>query len=127
VAVSHGEGLLAADMATPLAEIAQLLSTRPKPGAPVVPMKTKMWIARWAVEAWAMSRSAGLVVLALGVGLCSCASVTTKITGSARAGAEQLLLTGTSDRAVGLIDFRPLAGRRVFLDTTQVRRPTPAG
>src|SRR4051812_21769500 len=70
-----------------------------------------------------MSRNAGLLVLALGMGLglCGCASVTTKITGSARAGAEELLLTGTSDRAVGSIDFRPLAGRRVFLDTTQVK------
>jgi hypothetical protein len=70
-----------------------------------------------------MSRNAGLLVLALGMGpgLCGCASVTTKITGSARAGAEELLLTGTSDRAVGSIDFRPLAGRRVFLDTAQVK------
>src|SRR3954470_4670976 len=68
-----------------------------------------------------MSRNAGLLVLALGMGVCGCASVTTKITGSARAGAEQLLLTGTSDRAIGSIDFRPLAGRRAFLDTTQVK------
>jgi hypothetical protein len=84
-------------------------------------MKTKMRIAWRSVEAPAMSRSAGLLVLALGMGLCGCASVTTKITGSARAGTEQLLLTGISDRAVGSIDFRPLAGRRVFLDTTQVK------
>ena len=34
--------------------------------------------------------------------------------------AEQLLLTGTSDRAVGSIDFRPLSGHRVYLETSQV-------
>src|SRR4051794_15714921 len=73
------------------------------------------------VETWAVSRNGGLLLLALCMGLCGYASVTTKITGSARAGAEQLLLTGTSDRAIGSIDFRPLAGQRVFLDTTQVQ------
>lgn len=68
-----------------------------------------------------MSRHAGLLVLALGMGLSGCASVTTKITGSTRAGAEGLLLTGVSDRAVGSIDFRPLAGQPVFLNTTQIQ------
>ncbi|QEH34607.1 hypothetical protein OJF2_31480 [Aquisphaera giovannonii] len=63
------------------------------------------------------------LVLALAVGggggMSGCVSVTTKITGSARAGAEQLLLTGTSQRAVDSIDFRPLAGRKAFLAVAQ--------
>src|SRR5262245_28342941 len=69
-------------------------------------------------EAGAMSRYASVLALALATALSGCASVTTKITGSPRAGTEQLLLTGTSDQAVGLVDFRPLAGHRVFLDTS---------
>ena len=68
----------------------------------------------------ALSRSASILPLALVVALSGCTSVTTKITGTPRAGAEQLLLTGTSDRAVCSIDFRPLAGHNVFLDATQV-------
>ncbi len=49
-----------------------------------------------------------------------CTSVTQKITGSSRAGAEQLLLTGISDRAVSSIDFHPLAGHHVYLETGQL-------
>lgn len=69
-----------------------------------------------------MSRAGGLVMLVLGIGLnvAGCTSVTTKITGSSRAGAEQLLLTGTLERAVSSIDFRPLQGRRVYLDSSLV-------
>ena len=67
-----------------------------------------------------MSRTVSILWLALGMASCGCVSVTTKITGSSRAGAEQLLLTGTSDRAVGSIDFRPLSGHRVYLETSQV-------
>ncbi|MDR3622453.1 MAG: hypothetical protein P4L85_24090 [Paludisphaera borealis] len=67
-----------------------------------------------------MSRFASLATLALAMALSGCVSVTTKLTGSARSGAEQLLLTGTADRAIASIDFRPLAGRKVFLETGQV-------
>ena len=67
-----------------------------------------------------MSRTVSILWLALGMASCGCVSVTTKITGSSRAGAEQLLLTGTFDRAVGSIDFRPLSGHRVYLETSQV-------
>lgn len=49
-----------------------------------------------------------------------CVSVTTKLTGSSRSGAEELLLTATADRAIETIDFQPLAGRKVFLETGQV-------
>ncbi|WP_165234276.1 DUF6655 family protein [Aquisphaera insulae] len=60
-----------------------------------------------------------VLALVVGGGAGGCVSVTTKITGSSRAGAEQLLLTGTSQKAVDSIDFRPLAGRKVFLSVTQ--------
>jgi hypothetical protein len=50
-----------------------------------------------------------------------CMSVDNKITGTSRAGAEQMLLTGTSDRAISLVDFRPLSGARVYLDTSNVK------
>jgi hypothetical protein len=52
--------------------------------------------------------------------LCGCASVGTKITGSSRAGAEQVLLTGTADQAIDCVDFGPLAGAAVFLDPSNV-------
>jgi hypothetical protein len=45
---------------------------------------------------------------------------TVKQTGTARTGTEQLLLTNAWDRAVQKVDFRPLTGVPVFLDTTNV-------
>ena len=47
-----------------------------------------------------------------------CTSVS--VTGSPRTGTEQLLLTGTFDDALYHVDFSPLAGSRVFLDTTYI-------
>jgi hypothetical protein len=41
---------------------------------------------------------------------------TVKTTGTSRSGTEQLLLTGAWDCALAKVDFRPLAGRKVFLD-----------
>ena len=67
-----------------------------------------------------MSRLANLAMIALVMPLWGCVSVTTKVTGSTRAGAEQLLLTGTADRAIAAIDFQPLAGRKVFFETDKV-------
>ena len=52
-----------------------------------------------------------LLVLAWASG---CSSV--KVTGTPRTGTEQLLLTGTFDDALCQVNFRPLAGARVFLD-----------
>jgi hypothetical protein len=46
--------------------------------------------------------------------LAGCTSV--KMTGSARTGTEQLLLTGTWDNALSHVDFSSLAGMKVFLD-----------
>ncbi len=55
-----------------------------------------------------------LIVLALP----GCTSV--KMTGSARTGTEQLLLTGTWDNALSHVDFSALAGTKVYLDPTYV-------
>ena len=52
--------------------------------------------------------------------LSGCASFATKITGSERSGSEQLLLTGAADRAIECVNFGPIAGSRVYLDTTNV-------
>jgi hypothetical protein len=43
---------------------------------------------------------------------------TVKTTGTARTGTEQLLLTNAWDSALAKIDFRPLTGVPVYLDTT---------
>lgn len=55
------------------------------------------------------------LALALGPG-CG----TTKTTGTPRTGTEQLLLTNAWDDALRKIDFRPLAGVPVYLDTQHV-------
>ncbi len=47
-----------------------------------------------------------------------CGSV--KTSGTARTGTEQLLLTNALDRAIQKLDFRPLTGVPVYLDTTNV-------
>lgn len=52
--------------------------------------------------------------IALTLALCGCSSVSTKITGTTRAGAEQLLLTGTADRVIDCVSFHPLIGAKVF-------------
>ena len=57
---------------------------------------------------WACARAARLVAAG------GCTSV--KMTGTARTGTEQLLLTGTWDDALCRVDFRPLAGTKVFVD-----------
>ena len=49
---------------------------------------------------------------------CGCGTV--KTSGTTRTGTEQLLLTNAWDSALEKIDFRPLTGVPVFLDTTHV-------
>jgi hypothetical protein len=61
------------------------------------------------------SRALAPLALALVSG---CTTVT--VTGSPRTGTEQLMLTGTFDDAIYHVDFSPLAGSRVFLDTQYV-------
>ena len=51
-------------------------------------------------------------IISIGAG--GCTSV--KMTGTARTGTEQLLLTGTWDDALHRVDFQPLAGAKVFVD-----------
>ncbi|MDX2037413.1 MAG: DUF6655 family protein [Isosphaeraceae bacterium] len=69
-----------------------------------------------------MDRSLGLRgISCLAVAFCvvgGCGTV--KQSGTARTGTEQLLLTNAWDKAVQKIDFRPLAGVPVYLDTTNV-------
>ncbi|WP_435010958.1 DUF6655 family protein [Tundrisphaera lichenicola] len=60
---------------------------------------------------------AGLTASAL---LASAGCGTTKVTGTARTGTEQLLLTNAWDRALQRVDFRALTGVPVYLDTTNV-------
>ena len=67
-----------------------------------------------------MVRTAIGISLALMPMLCGCASVTTKVTGTGRAGAEQLLLTGTADRVIDCLNFHPLIGAKVYLDASHV-------
>jgi hypothetical protein len=50
----------------------------------------------------------------ISIGAAGCTSV--KMTGTARTGTEQLLLTGTWDDALHRVDFQPLAGSKVFVD-----------
>jgi hypothetical protein len=57
----------------------------------------------------------GPLVLILASG---CTSV--KMTGTPRTGTEQLLLTGTWDAALLGVDFKPLAGSRVYLDDKRI-------
>ena len=47
----------------------------------------------------------------------------TKLTGTARTGTEQMLLTNAWDDALRKVDFRPLAGVPVFLDATPISAP----
>jgi hypothetical protein len=56
----------------------------------------------------------------IGIGLLSIALVGCGTTKSQRA-TEQLLMSDAVDRSVASIDFRPLSGQRVYLDTTYVK------
>jgi hypothetical protein len=60
---------------------------------------------------------AGLVVVPL---LATAGCGTVKTTGTVRTGTEQLLLTNAWDSALSKVDFRPLTGVPVYVDTTNV-------
>jgi hypothetical protein len=68
-------------------------------------------------EALGMFRARGGFAFVMVVAHGGCIDATVSTTGSARTGSEQLLLTGTSDQAIDCLDFRPLCGARVYLDT----------
>jgi Family of unknown function (DUF6655) len=70
---------------------------------------------------WSGSKSRTVRWAAIGVVLSlapGCGTV--KMSGTARTGTEQLLLTSAWDNALEKVDFRPLAGVPVYLDTTNV-------
>lgn len=60
-----------------------------------------------------------LAAALLGLGI-SAGCGTVKMSGTARTGTEQLLLTNAWDSALQKVDFRPLTGVPVYLDTTNV-------
>jgi hypothetical protein len=65
--------------------------------------------------------SARRIALGTGLVLAACAGCgTVKTSGTARTGTEQLLLTNAWDSALQKVDFRPLTGVPVYLDTTNV-------
>lgn len=64
-------------------------------------------------RAWSIPLALTIAILAP---LSGCGTV--KMTGTARTGTEQLLLTNAWDSALAKIDFRPLTGVPVYLDTT---------
>ena len=52
---------------------------------------------------------------------------TVRTTGTARSGTEQLLLTNAWDSALQKVDFRPLTGVPVYLDTTNINAAVDQG
>lgn len=64
-------------------------------------------------------RAGGGLVALLMAGLLAVAGCgTRRVTDTPRAASEQLIVAAAADRAVAQLDFVPLAGRRVYLDTT---------
>jgi len=67
------------------------------------------------------ARARSLAGLAAGVLLAAAPGCgTTRMTGTPRTGTEQVLLTNAWDKALMKVDFRPLTGVPVFLDTANV-------
>lgn len=65
-------------------------------------------------------RAAGVVALGLALSSTLAGCGTVKTTNTARTGTEQLLLTDAWDAALSRIDFRPLTGVPVFLETQHI-------
>jgi len=78
------------------------------------------------VRARALSLAGSLPVLA-GVLMLNTGCGTVKTTGTARSGTEQLLLTNAWDSALQKIDFRPLTGVPVYLDTANINATIDQG
>jgi hypothetical protein len=64
-------------------------------------------------RSWTLAGTCLVLVLSAGCG-------TTKVTGTARTATEELLLTNAWDDALRKVDFRPLTGVPVYLDTQYV-------
>src|SRR5258707_4618191 len=71
-------------------------------------------------------RTEGVSLLVL-AGLLTTGCGTVKTTGTARSGTEQLLLTNAWDSALQRVDFRPLTGVPVYLDTANINAPVDQG
>ncbi len=71
------------------------------------------------LRAWALALGLGTATLA------GCGTV--KQTGSARTATEQILLTNAWDDAIQKVDFEPLAGRPVYLDTVNLNGQVDQG
>jgi hypothetical protein len=65
-------------------------------------------------------RASGLLTLGLALSAALAGCGTVKTTNTARTGTEQLLLTDAWDAALSRIDFRPLTGVPVFLETQHI-------
>jgi hypothetical protein len=74
--------------------------------------------------AFSISRMAGWAVLLSCWLLAGCG--TTKWTDTTRTATEQLLITDSMDRAVSRLDFRAVAGKKIFVDDTPVKGMTDA-
>jgi hypothetical protein len=71
-------------------------------------------------------RTEGVSLLVL-AGLLTTGCGTVKTTGTARSGTEQLLLTNAWDSALQKVDFRPLTGVPVYLDTANINAAIDQG
>jgi hypothetical protein len=65
--------------------------------------------------------AATLLLGAGSVSITGCGSI--RVTDTPRSATEQLLLTQSWDRAIGVVDFRPLVGPPVYLDTANLSGP----
>ncbi len=74
------------------------------------------------------TRATAGATLALAVSLwCAVGCGTVRTTGTTRTATEQLLLTNAWDTALQKVDFRPLTGVPVYLDTTNINAPIDQG
>src|SRR5258707_1874313 len=71
-------------------------------------------------------RTEGVSLLVL-AGLLTTGCGTVKTTGTARSGTEQLLLTNAWDSALQRVDFRPVTGVPIYLDTANINASIDQG
>ena len=101
-----------------------MMSPRSKPGFSATATHDESSVRsplRRATRALIVALAAcGLASLSIGCG-------STKLTHTTRTATEQLLLTNAWDSAISQVDFSPLCGVPVFLDTTQVNNGLDQG